>query len=430
MRNRIATVLLAGLVLGGCDLDLNDPNLPTTQDVLTSREGISQLAVGLQAAYSGQLVDPVYVTGLITDEIGAGTGTFDVYKALDAKTVDPDLALRDPAEAPWGGMYYVIEVASNLEENAPQVGFGPATTSGLLALADFYRGLALGNLAQLYEAAPIDVGLEAPEPELAPREEVLDTAIALFQSAIDHLETTPPSDAFTDDILADGFDLENSAWAMLARYALIAEDWDLAMQAAQEVDQSVLSTFRFSANDPNPLYGMWYASGNAYQMRAEEHVRLEAEPGDERVDFWITPAEIEGFTGPMDDLPQMSEREDDYPVYLPDEMKLIMAEVYVRRDNNLPAARQLINEVRTQCSSPLEEPVACLPALDATDLPTADAILDQILYERAYELYLQGVRWSDLRRFDLELPAEYVFLPIPQSECDRNESAQPYCGAD
>jgi hypothetical protein len=43
--------------------------------------------------------------------------------------------------------------------------------------------------------------------------------------------------------------------------------------------------------------------------------------------------------------------------------------------------------------------VACLPALTATDLPNQADVLDQILWERRYELYLQAVRWSDLRRF-------------------------------
>lgn len=425
MMNRLLTVLLAGLVLTGCDLDLNDPNLPTTEDVLTSREGVAQLAVGLQAAYSGQLVDPVYVTGLVTDEIGAGAGTFDSYKYVDIKEVDPDQASRDPAVAPWGGQYYVIEVTSNLMESAPEVGFGPGTTSGLLALAEVYRAMAFGNLAQIYEAAPIDVGLDNPEPAFAPRAEVLDTVIALLQSAIARMEATPPSAAFTNDILADGFDLENTAWAMLARYALIAGDYTLAENAASQVDLSVLSEFRFSASDPNPMYGMWYASGNAYQMRAEDNFRLEAEAGDLRVDYWVTEANDTGAYELLDDLPRMDNAADAYAAYLPDEMKLIMAEVYVRRDNDLASALELVNEVRTQCpeDTALDEPAACLPALDAADVPTAEAMLDEILTQRRYELYLQAVRWSDFRRFGVTLPAAYEFMPTPQNECDRNDNA-------
>lgn len=423
MMNRLLTVLLAGLVLAGCDLDLNDPNLPTTDDVLTSREGVQQLAVGLQAAYSGQLVDPIYVAGLVTDEIGAGAATFDTYQNVDAKVDDPDLPARDPAVAPWSGQYYVIEVTDNLLASAPEVGFGPGTTSGLMALGELYRAMAFGNIAQIYDEAPVDVGLDTPEPAFVSQQVVLDTVIMLLQSAIDRIEATAPSQAVLDEIVADGFDLENTAWAYLARYALVAGDYTLAMNAAQQVDQTVLSEFRFSASDPNPMYGMWYASGNAYQMRAEDPIRVNAEAGDQRVDYWITEAEIEGATGPLDDLPQFDEREDAFAAYYPDEMKLIMAEVLVRRDSDTGGAIGLINDVRTQCTSALDEPVACLPALDATDLPTEQDVLDQILYERLYELYLQGVRWSDFRRFGIALPPQYDFMPTPQTECDRNENA-------
>jgi hypothetical protein len=64
---------------------------------------------------------------------------------------------------------------------------------------------------------------------------------------------------------------------------------------------------------------------------------------------------------------------------------------------------------------------ACLPALDATDLPTQAEVLAQILHERRYELYLQAVRWSDLKRFGQ--PVKYQFMPIPITECDRNSNA-------
>jgi hypothetical protein len=100
-------------------------------------------------------------------------------------------------------------------------------------------------------------------------------------------------------------------------------------------------------------------------------------------------------------------------------MTLILAEV-AARTNDLPAAIALINEVRTQCNA-TGEPAACLDPVDAGDLPTQQAILDEILEQRRYELYLQGLRFDDLRRFDAQ--RKYDFLPLPQTECDRNASA-------
>ena len=49
------------------------------------------------------------------------------------------------------------------------------------------------------------------------------------------------------------------------------------------------------------------------------------------------------------------------------------------------------------------------------------AVLAEILKQRRYELFLQGLRFDDLRRFNAT--RKYDFLPLPQSECDRNPAA-------
>ena len=50
-----------------------------------------------------------------------------------------------------------------------------------------------------------------------------------------------------------------------------------------------------------------------------------------------------------------------------------------------------------------------------------ETMLAEILRQRRYELYLQGLRWSDLRRFGQ--PVKYAFRPVPPAECDRNNNA-------
>src|SRR3712207_2364935 len=87
-KSRGARVLaaLALLALGACELDFTDPNQPAEEEVISDPVTLGQVAVGLQALYSDQLADPVYVTGLVTNEIGATPTAFESYRKADAGT--------------------------------------------------------------------------------------------------------------------------------------------------------------------------------------------------------------------------------------------------------------------------------------------------------------------------------------------------------
>ncbi len=420
--NRLGLLAIALLVFGACDLDLQDPNLPTEADVLGSVQGVTAVAIGLQADYSNHFENLVFVTGLVTDEVGAGAATFQVYQDVDAGNVDGRDNALSPTLGPWSGMYSVVKLANDLIREAPNVGFGSATLSGILALAELYKGVAFGNIAQIYEDAPIDVGPQVEAPTFLSSDEVLAEAISLLESARDRIAATPPSDEFNNNILAPGLDLENTIQAMLARFALIAGDYATANTAAAAVDLTVLSELRFSATDQNPIYDMWYGSGNAYQMRPEDSWRLAADGGDQRVDYWTTVADITGAVVPLDELNHYNTPDDPYPFYLPDEMKLIRAEV-AARNNDLATALTLLNEVRTQCPADVvvDEPAACLAALPAAAVSDQASMLAAIHYERQYELYLQCVSWSDQRRFGTTL--KYDWMLTPQTECERNANA-------
>jgi len=148
----------------------------------------------------------------------------------------------------------------------------------------------------------------------------------------------------------------------------------------------------------------------------------QAETGDRRPAYWLNTT-IPGPAGnPVDTtlrfLRKYSTPNEAFPLFLPDEMKLIKAEAYART-NRLPEALALVNEVRTQTTSTLDEPVAGLPPVV---LLTQAEILAEIARQRRYELYEQGLRWEDTRRFGTALTTTPTlpFLPIPQQECDTN----------
>jgi hypothetical protein len=420
MRNglRYGSLLIAGLALGGCELDFTDPNNPTEPTVLGDPQNLMSVAVGLQAEMANAMGSFIYTTSLIASETGVGTATFANFVAADAG--DQLEGGQFLSEEPWQIRYRVVKLADDLLGAAPGANLRAGTRSGILALAKLARAKSFGELIQLYPTIPIVVGIANRHPPFVDRAAVLTEALRLLNEARQDIITTPLSDEFLNTVLAPGFDLPNTIDAMIARYSLIAGDLTGALAAAGRVNLSVISEFRHSTNDPNSVRNLMYTSGNAWQMRPRQELRLQAEAGDQRAAFWVTAANVAGANGrTLDELARYTTADAPFPVYLPDEMRLIMAEVHARQ-NNLGQARTLINAVRTQCGVSTE-PAACLPALPDAQLDTQAEVLAEILHQRRYELFLQGVRQEDLRRFGAAMKYEYV--PYPGTECARNQNA-------
>jgi starch-binding outer membrane protein, SusD/RagB family len=419
----ICLALTAAMLVSGCDLDVSDPNNPEEELVITDVNGLKQVGVGLQAEYGNEMSDPLYVDALVMDYIGAIAAAFESYRRVDAGlSIDNDLG---PSTETWAGMYDVVTVANVLLTNVPNVTFqNPATANALTALAKLFKAMAFGHLLQVYERIPLQTGLGNLDAPFATRQEALAEVLRLLNEARTQIITTPPSAEFNNDVLAPGFNFLNTIDAMIARYSLINGDLANALAAAQRVNLTVFSEMRFSATDVNPLWNMFLNSNNPFRLLPEDRFRTQAQAGDQRVAYWVAAANTAGSNtaSPLDAHVRYSARDVSVPVYIPDEMRLIMAEVYARQ-NNLPDALIQLNAVRTPCTSTLPEPIACLPALTLAQVPTQAAMLDAIYRERQYELYLQGLHWSDARRFGR--PMKYLFLMVSRPECERNPSAPP-----
>lgn len=53
------------------------------------------------------------------------------------------------------------------------------------------------------------------------------------------------------------------------------------------------------------------------------------------------------------------------------------------------------------------------------------SVLTQTAYERAHELYLQGLRWDDVRRLGpyVDVEPTIIFFPLTRQECVTNSAA-------
>ena len=411
-----AALLAMTLTLAACDLDLVNPNSPTEATVLNNADAIIGLSVGIQSQYASAVRFYALPSALATDEWGPRSRALAADKALFDGTPDASFLI---ISQPFSATYQIIRTANNLLEHAPDVGLGPGLLAGVQAVAKLHKAMALGAAIQIYPQVPVDIGVEGTAPR--PRDVVLDTVLSLLESARSDLSGVSDADlaGFRARSLDPGINLRSSIDAMLARFYLMDGQYDQAFAAADRADDENASFYSYTGSDQNPIYQ--YSIGLDYVWPLLSFAR-DAEAGDERVSFWTDSTTIDVLVDPPLSSPvEYTDRDDPYPLYMPDEMRLIRAEVYARQ-NNLPLALVEINAVRTQCEPGVLDPAPCLPALTLLDVPTQDAMLAQIAYERRYELFLTGLRWEDLRRLGAytgEQP-KIDYLPFPQRECDVN----------
>jgi starch-binding outer membrane protein, SusD/RagB family len=430
MRKHLAAgVLLGALSLAGCDLTRLNPNAPTEERILGSREGIVNVAIGLQRRYADAIDDFVASGGLVTDEFGAPSATFISYRDAEVGILADD---GDPVELPWGNHFRTIKSANDLLVHAPNVELGEGTEAGILSLANLFKAMAIGNLIQLYEQIPLDVYENASAPfvsrdvALAEVLDLLDEALIQFDRGV--------SNEFTTTILATGIDLRNTILAMQARYQRLAGDHAAAASAAAAVSPSVLSVLTYDLQVVNPIWNRGFSSS---QFRPTDAFSTEAEATDDRASFTATAtpfhviqtADVSDFQ-PLNNFRQYNAEARPIALYYPGEMVLIRAEALVRQATpDLATAATLVNSVRTKCdAAPTGDPEACEAALPATALDTPAELLAEIYRQRRFELYATGLRWEDLRRLGeigTGLPGNRCWLIYPRSERNSNPNVPP-----
>ncbi|HUF64346.1 MAG TPA: RagB/SusD family nutrient uptake outer membrane protein, partial [Gemmatimonadaceae bacterium] len=106
---------------------------------------------------------------------------------------------------------------------------------------------------------------------------------------------------------------------------------------------------------------------------------------------------------------------DPIPLFTQDELTLIRAEALARQ-NQLLLAIDEINIVRAR---------AGLPGKTILDLPTQQAVLDEIYLQRTYSLFATGLHWADQRRLGYISEAKVAYLPYPFSERATNPNTPP-----
>jgi starch-binding outer membrane protein, SusD/RagB family len=416
-RCAVLSTALASLVLGGCGLDLQNPNAPTDTQVTTSPDGVIALATGLQGRFATSYGNFAYTAGLVTDEFASVSAALISISDAEQGAVPPGTGIAD---AVFNSVYRTVRTADDLLAGADALAsqIEPGTRSGLRALAFALKAESLGEALQSYQRIPLQTyGITSPT--YAGRAEALPLVRALLDSANAQIAATAPSAFFTNNILTPGVNLNAMIQLFRARYARMANDHANAVAFANLVPRSgptALSLLQFPAPTVNPYANV---TGGTNGIAPRRQWRLSMAAGDQRFTWFVTPSTtLSGRIGALlDSWSRYANPNAPLPVYFPDEALLIKAEGLAQQ-GQLAAAQAALDSVRTDCTGGrgLDDPKACLPALTAA--LTQPQLLDEIYTQRRYELFGTGLRWEDARRRTaVRGPVAAPLVPVEGQRC-------------
>jgi hypothetical protein len=407
----------AAISLAACNLDLQNPNQPTAEQVTTSPDGVIALATGLQGRFAQSYGNYAYMAGLVTDELASVTSALISISDAEQGSVPPGTGI---AENVFNSIYRTVRSADDLLTGADALAgqFDAGTRSGLRALAFALKAESLGEALQSYQQIPINTfGVTAPV--YVDRATALPVVRQLLDSAETEISTTPPSAFFNNTILTPGVNLPNVVHLLRARYARMAGDDATAIAASDLVSRSgtaAMSLLTF----PSPAVNFYAnVTGNTNGVAPRRQWRLSMTGGDQRFTWFVVPSTtLTGRVGALMDLwNRYANPQAPLPVYFPDEALLIKAEA-LANTAQLAQSQAVLDSVRTDCTGNrgIDDPKACLAPLAGA--LTQPQLIAEIYNQRRYELLGTGLRWEDSRRRNLiRGPVAAPGVPLDGQRC-------------
>lgn len=411
------------LMATSCNKEYLNPSSASEPQVVNDVNGLIALANGLQYRLTVGRASPGYA---LPSAIGLTTKELKVLNAGNTDELNLEaggLAVQGNNSLVtnlWNQSHLVRANADNILNNVDKVATDAGTRSGLVAYASIFKALALGNLATGWEQSPITTGDNAP---FVARTEVLKNAVSILENAATALATTPSAN-FTSRIVP-GIDLSNTVQALIARYSLMLGDNDKALAAAAKVDLTKKSAFTFDDTSRNPIFDATFSNRNVTEPINQDFglpAALKPDAKDKRIAFFFQTAVAANNLGRASFFTANTAGT---PVYLPGEINLILAEANARK-GNVDAAITALDKVLTK-KTDVWGLGADLPVYAGAK--TAATVLTEIYKQRCIELFMQGFRLEDSRRFGRPgagvAGAERTrnFYPYPQTEKDNNSNA-------
>lgn len=442
-------LVAAAALLAGCD----DPLNPTPRQTIPQQDALDtpeEIRVATNAMYDAfQDCDGSYCRDLlIFPDLYADnlrfTGTYVTDREVSARNVKAD---NGAIAGIWGSAYDGINRANNIVAAVSAV---DGVTAGEAAVIDaearFVRALNYFNLVKFFGGVPL---VTDPEWEVSPSVNVPRNSEAEIWSFIESELTTamanlPLSD---DGEQPTGRATREAAQALKARVHLYQREWQQAYNLSNDLiengpfaleedygavfnyqsegtDEDILS-IPFTTTDSNGL-AFWFFPSSLGGRRgiAPSNAGTTSQPlltafaaNDERRALAFQGSGNSAYAFKYTDVATGT---DNVPVIRLGEVYLIRAEAAARL-GLLEQAIADVNTIRDRAG------VAALSA----DVDTQTEVLLAVLAERRLELFYEGHRFFDLKRFmDIPSVATYMgtlgltgpklLFPIPQREIDAN----------
>ncbi|MFA0963392.1 RagB/SusD family nutrient uptake outer membrane protein [Roseivirga sp. BDSF3-8] len=430
----LAAATLSTGLLFGCEIDeVTDFDNPSVESVTNdaSPAELQVLVTGLGARHREYYENVNQLFGTFGREVypyfGSDPRFTNEWLGLNITTTYPDFFASG---ASYTSPYQAVLQANVLIEAATNsTSIDEQQRAGYTGVAKTIKAFQLlWPLLQQYEnGIRVDVEDNLNPGPIVDYGVALDEIRQILEDGADDLEAAGESFNFA---LTSGFGSFSTPEGMLqvnraiaARAALYDEDFDAALQALGESFMNLASTDSAALyngvyhtwgnppDDPNPLYYP-YDRETSTILIVHPAMIDDAEPGDRRINKFaervqnpVVNSNIKDAVSgdPIPGLYQdnrYESPEEPTPWFRNEELLLIYAEANVRSSSpDFIEAIGAINTIRNIWGLP-----------DYSGAATADALIDEILFNRRYSLWQEGGhRWIDLRRLG-RLNATYVDL--------------------
>ncbi|WP_034918408.1 RagB/SusD family nutrient uptake outer membrane protein [Gillisia sp. CAL575] len=432
--NKISILLVAGILTTSCTVkefsDLNGPEVGSLVEDL-SRGDLQDLVGGV--FYSMRLG-----LGNYYDDTGVIGREFYRFSSSDPR-LTADLLGRENAildnntfyiTTPWAARYRTVKnvniILEALDNSTADFSEGELNaTKGFLKTIKAHELLMNLNLTD-QNGIRIDVSDPENLGPVVSKSEALTAIRSLLEDGASNLAAGGDSFPFSMTGGFDGFDSPTSFLevnkGLSARVAAYQEDFPAVLSFLEDsfldfngdLYEGIYYVFSEDQNDlVNPVFFPENASAAGVRIVQPGFI-ADAEAGDDRVESKTSLREetitFDGLTGDYDFLVYKS-RTESIPIIRNAELILLYAEANIY--SNPDEAVKALNIIRNSAS-----------LSDYTGANTEAALIEEMLMQRRYELYGEGHRWIDARRYDIlnTLPIDrtgddvFTQFPIPLTE--------------